>query len=376
MGGVSDARLRADILRVLDTGVDMPLEDDAFDRLARRVFAHQLETNSHYALYCRRRGRTVETVAHWSEIPPVPTAAFKAVDLVSGDGTRAEAVFRTSGTTRGAETRGRHIILDLELYRRALLPNLRAHLLPDDASLPFLCLVPPAAHQPDSSLACMIDVAARRLGGGEPQWFVDPERGLDAERLARALETHERDGRPVALLGTTLAFVHLLDWLGRAGRAFALPRGSRLMDTGGFKGSGRDVESAELLDDYRALLGIEPDHRVNEYGMTEMCSQFYGTVLRDVTAGRPPVDGHSVPPWVRTRAVDPDTLAPVAPGNVGILQHFDLANLGSVVAVQTEDLGVVDGTRFTLLGRSPGAQPRGCSIAMDILLQDRTAPVR
>lgn len=373
---MSDPRLRADILRVLDAGVEARLEDDAFDRLARRVFAHQLETNSHYARYCRRRGRTVETVAHWSEIPPVPTAAFKAVDLVSGDGARAEAVFRTSGTTRGAETRGRHIILDLELYRRALLPNLRAHLLPDDASVPFLCLVPPAAHQPDSSLACMIDVAARRLGGGGSEWFVDPERGLDAERLARALETHERDGRPVALFGTTLAFVHLLDWLGRAGRAFALPSGSRLMDTGGFKGSGRDVEPAELLDDYRALLGIEPDHRVNEYGMTEMCSQFYGTVLRDVTAGRPPVDGYSVPPWVRTRAVDPDTLAPVAPGNIGILQHFDLANLGSVLAVQTEDLGVVDGSRFTLLGRSPGAQPRGCSIAMDILLQDRTAPVR
>ena len=79
-----------------------------------------------------------------------------------------------------------------------------------------------------------------------------------------------------------------------------------------------------------------------------------------------------MPPWVRTRAVDPDTLAPVASGTVGILQHFDLANLGSVMAVQTEDLGVVDGDRFTLLGRSPGAQPRGCSIALDMLLQDRS----
>jgi hypothetical protein len=74
---------------------------------------------------------------------------------------------------------------------------------------------------------------------------------------------------------------------------------------------------------------------------------------------------------VRTRAVDPDTLAPLPPGEVGILQHFDLANAGSVMAIQTEDLGVVAGDRFTLLGRSPGAQPRGCSIAMDILLQDR-----
>lgn len=143
------------------------------------------------------------------------------------------------------------------------------------------------------------------------------------------------------------------------------------MDTGGFKGSGRDVQPAELLASYRDLLGIDATHRVNEYGMTELCSQFYGTALRDVSAGRPARDGHAAPPWVRTRAVDPDTLEPVAPGAVGILQHFDLANAGSVMAIQTEDLGLVDDGRFILLGRAPGAPPRGCSIAMDLLLRDR-----
>ena len=83
--------------------------------------------------------------------------------------------------------------------------------------------------------------------------------------------------------------------------------------------------------------------------------------------------GYAMPPWVRTRAVDPDTLDALPPGTMGILQHFDLANLGSVMAVQTEDLGVVDydRARFTLLGRAPGSEPRGCSIAMDILLRDR-----
>jgi hypothetical protein len=46
----------------------------------------------------------------------------------------------------------------------------------------------------------------------------------------------------------------------------------------------------------------------------------------------------------------------------------DLANTGSVAALQTEDLGrgvgnVDDG--FEVLGRASGAEARGCSIAAD-----------
>jgi hypothetical protein len=46
----------------------------------------------------------------------------------------------------------------------------------------------------------------------------------------------------------------------------------------------------------------------------------------------------------------------------------DLANTGSLIAVQTGDLGrcVEDG--FEVLGRAPGAEARGCSIAADLML--------
>jgi hypothetical protein len=84
-----------------------------------------------------------------------------------------------------------------------------------------------------------------------------------------------------------------------------------------------------------------------------------------------------VPPWVRTRVVDPESLEPAAAGPAGLLQHFDLANVGSVMAIQTEDLGVAVDDGFRLLGRAPGATPRGCSIAMDLLLEavDEAAPL-
>jgi hypothetical protein len=72
--------------------------------------------------------------------------------------------------------------------------------------------------------------------------------------------------------------------------------------------------------------------------------------------------------WLRSVAVDPETLAPVPAGASGILRHVDLANLDSVAAVQTEDFGRVEEHGLVLEGRAAGAPPRGCSIAMDLLL--------
>ena len=52
----------------------------------------------------------------------------------------------------------------------------------------------------------------------------------------------------------------------------------------------------------------------------------------------------------------------------GLLKHVDLANRGSAIAVQTEDLGVATEAGFEVLGRVPAAEARGCSLALDQLL--------
>ncbi len=77
------------------------------------------------------------------------------------------------------------------------------------------------------------------------------------------------------------------------------------------------------------------------------------------------------PPWLRTRVLDPDTLAPVASGATGLLCHHDLANAGSVSVVLSEDLGrAVGDDGIEVLGRVAGAAPRGCGL----LLADLEAP--
>lgn len=369
MGGQLDD-LKQRLLGLMARGVEQDLSDDAFDELARQVFACQFEHNGVYRAFCERRGRTPDTVERSIDVPAVPTVGFKEVDLVTGPAGEPDAVFRTSGTTRGIERRGRHVVPDLALYDASMLPTFEAYVLPDRARLPFLCLVPEWSERPDSSLFYMISRLAERLGAEGSDWYVSETGGLDAARLRVDLEAATTAGRPVALLGTTLSFAHLLEAI--AGRPLPLPDGSRLMDTGGAKGAERTVEPGRMAAAYREGLGIPETYQVNEYGMTELCSQFYDGRLRAGVLGGPAAGGKAGPPWMRTVAVRPDTLEPLDRGETGILRHHDLANLGSVAAVQTEDLGrVLDDGTVELAGRLAGARPRGCSIALDLLLQGR-----
>lgn len=364
--------LAADLAQAFAAGVATPWDDDAFDAFARRVFAWQFAHNPTYRRFCRDRGVTPDSLQAWTGIPPVPTSAFKHLDLAPGP---LEATFRTSGTTRGAESRGRHGVRSLALYRAACLPNLAAHLVPDGGRLRLLSLVPPAAAAPESSLARMLEFAREAFDDGRGGSFVAPSGELDLPGFAHALERAVDEGYPVWVAGTAFAFVHWMDGVaeGRVGRV-ELPDGSRVMETGGFKGRSREVPRAVLYRGIEATLGVSPSWIVNEYGMTELLSQFYDGVAGAGPRPEPGERAHRPPPWMRTRVLDPVTLEPVDPGEPGILCHVDLANLGSVAAVLTEDRGVaVEDGGFRLLGRAEGAEPRGCSLTLEDLLSARSA---
>lgn len=366
---MNGTRLRDDLIGVMGAGVGTPLPDADFDDLARRASAHQCERNPAFARFCEARGVQPGSWSSWRDLPPVPARAFRERGLVSRG--PAQAVFRTSGTTGGGAERGEHRVPDLSLYHASLLPNFEAHLLPDGARLPMLSLIPPPREVPDSSLSHMIGVVEAELAPGT-RYFVDRDGRLDEHGLRSALGDAEGARDPVLVVGTAFAFVHLLDALAKESTRFRLPDGSRVMETGGFKGRSRAVPREELYAAIDSRLGIPSDRIVNEYGMTELLSQFYEPVL---TGG---ARLHHPPPWVRTRVADPATLEPLPPGRVGLLCHFDLANLGSVCCVLTEDLGVeppeAEGHGFRVLGRNPGAEPRGCSLAMDDLMTALRGP--
>jgi hypothetical protein len=360
--------LRDELIGRFAQGLNAAIDDTTFDDLALRSFRFQYEHNAPYRAYCDRRDATPRTIGCADEVPAVPTAAFKEVALVAGDPAHAEAVFRTSGTTRGPERRGTHYLLDTSLYDASLLAGFRDFLLPDGAKLPVLSAVPPPQDAPDSSLSHMAGVVVHRLGAEGSGFFAGVQDGVHVESLRAALLKAERAGTPVLIFATSLALVHVLDALRVHASAIRLPAGSRIMDTGGFKGAEAVMDAHALRVAYHELLGVPRTHVVNEYGMTEMCSQMYDVSLRE-PAGAIPSGLKQSPPWLRTRAVDPETLSQLPHGKPGLLRHFDLANLGSVCAIQTEDMGVTTPAGFFLHGRAPGAPPRGCSIALDLLMQ-------
>ena len=140
------------------------------------------------------------------------------------------------------------------------------------------------------------------------------------------------------------------------------------METGSFKGAEREISRAELHARLEATTGVPSPMIVSEYGMTELLSQLYEPVLSE---GASAAGTYVAPPWLRVRALDPVTLEELPGGTPGLLAFLDLANAGSVCHVLTEDVGTVSAGRVRLSGRATGAEPRGCSLAMDELMSAR-----
>lgn len=325
-----------------------------------------------FARLCEARGaRFDQGPDGW---PALPTDVFRhaRVSLVrEGADVR---VFRTSGTTHGP--RGEHPFVDLSLYHRAAMIGARRAWLPE---VPFdlLVLAADPARQPDSSLGHMMGLFAAEARERDPEArvaFVLEGDHIDTEALERAVAAAAERARVMVICGTSFAFVFAEDVLARR---FTLPRGSRAMYTGGFKGRSRVLDEAELRAAIGARFGLADDHLVTEYGMTELSSQLWSRQL----LARAADDDDSllwVPPWVRVTAVDPASLEPVADGERGILRFDDAANLDSCVSIQTADVGLLvhtdRGLALRLFGRDPTATPRGCSLAIEEALARGSSP--
>ena len=335
--------------------------EDPFNDLALKLFAHQFRNNPALQRYCRQQGKTPRTVKHWRDIPAVPIDGFKELTLSCVPPEQCERVFMTSGTTR-VNSRGRHYHPHLRVYDDSMKRYFAERFMQGQARIRMGILFPTEDMMPNSSLAHYLALAMSEFGAPGSRYFIGPQ-GLEIDALCRALEDAQREGVPYALLGASYSFVHLMDDLEKRGLRFQLPPGSRLFDTGGFKGQSREMAAEQFYQRLSLYFGVEPSSCTNMYGMTELSTQFYD----DGNAVQPAVK--SGPHWIRTRAVDPLTGVDVPAGERGVLVHCDLANFNSTTTILTEDIGVMVDGGFLLLGRAEGAQAKGCSMAMDAFLQ-------
>ena len=389
--------------------------EEGFSGLARELFALQFKHNAPYRVFCQAQKITPQKIGHWAEIPAMPAVGFKEFDLTSLRVEERARVFYSSGTTGQTPSRHFHDAESLSVYEASLLPWFRENVLgelppptldahgasesnsiyahPHPSPLPrgegaavcragtFVTLTPRGAQAPHSSLVHMFETIAREFAPEDSSftgytesngdWSLDVEKtvALLAESAAGtgSVMRPEKNGlggslalpaanRPVMLMGTAFSFVHLLDFLAENKTPIKLPDGSQLLETGGYKGRSRVLPKAELHALITEWLGVPRSRIICEYGMSELSSQAYD---------HPAASEWRVfhfPPWARARIVSPETGREVGEGETGLIRIFDLANVRSVMAIQTEDLGVRRGDGFELIGRVAQAEPRGCSL--------------
>lgn len=366
------SRVLDSIERCPDEGV---LADEEFTGLALELFKLQFGSIPVYRDFCRVQGAEPGRVSDWRKIPAVPTRAFKEWELTSLPEEDRTRVFLSSGTTaRSLRSRHYHNAASLRVYEASLKRWFGRHLLPDQkagARLRFVALTPSGSQAPESSLVHMLETVTAAFkfkrvcflgrAGDDGMWF------LDLPQTLPALEGSVSQGEPVVLLGTAFLFVHFLEHLAERHQVLALPPGSRVMETGGYKGQSRVLEREQLHQFISERLGIPPSHIVSEYGMSELSSQAYDRVAGAAAGDAQPDNVFRFPPWARVQVISPESGREVAEGEIGLVRVYDLANVYSVMAVQTEDLAIRRGAGVQLIGRAPQAEPRGCSLMADQL---------
>jgi len=297
--------------------------EESFETLLLDVHAFQAAYNPVIAPLSRLRPKS------WQAIPAIPQEVFKEFRIATFPESASVRVFYTSGTTQAGT--GKHWFRSLTLYEEAAREGWRRAGL---AGIPILALLPHPSSAPHSSLAQMA------------AWLT-PEKNFVLDKR-ESISEMIRDS-PVIIFGTALAF---LDYFERF-PPLKLPVGSFAVETGGYKGSQRTISKTDLYQLFERHFGLTAV--INEYGMTELSSQFYARGV-----GTP----HQAPPWARALVIDPETNQECPIGEIGLLRLFDLANLGSACVIQTRDLAIRREEGFELLGRDPAALPRGCSLTV------------
>jgi acyl-CoA synthetase (AMP-forming)/AMP-acid ligase II len=363
---MTDVLERHELHRRVQAFIDRTLAgeepDTSFEPLAISILRYQAQHVPAYARLCAAAGRHPNEAGDPRTLPAMPTDAFRLARIAAHPPDADEVVFRTSGTTGGA--RGEHALSTTLTYERGALAWGRWALFFDEtARRSAIVLGPTFGGARESSLYFMIQLFADRCATSSVFLQAALDAPIGADSLAAACDEARRRELPTVLLGTSFGFVNAIDAL--RGRTLALPPGSAAMHTGGFKGRSREVAPAELRAAVAHTFGLEENAVVGEYGMTELSSQLYEGTLRARSGLVAPATRHGLfvpPPWLRVAAVDAESLLPLPSGEPGILRFEDLANVDSALAIQTADRGrIVDGC-VELLGRMPGAPPRGCSL--------------
>jgi hypothetical protein len=292
-----------------------------------------------------------------SDIPYLPVGLFKSHMLQSVPESEVFKILQSSGTTGQQPSR---IPLDRETARRQTiaLSRIMTHIL-GPRRLPMLLVESPALIQDRRQFNARVAGLVGMMNFGRNHSYVlDANMELDIDAVRNFVNQFGHE--PFLIFGFT--FVVWQNFLLRlAGQNVNLSNGI-LVHTGGWK---KLQEQSVSGEEFRRRFYMETalSKIYNFYGLVEQVGSVY-------LEGE---DGYLYPPNFADVIVrDPVTLEELPLGEIGILQVLSLLPLSYPGhSLLTEDLGMIRaidrsscgryGKAFSVLGRLPRAEMRGCS---------------
>ena len=315
---------------------DVPGSDRAFLRACRENCAYHIRRCPGYAAICEHLGFSpdqLRTVDDLAQIPPIPTLFFKGRTLFSMPRRRMAMEVTSSGTSGKFSRIGFDWGSILAEAPMVVNLGLRHHLA---SPKPAHCVI--LGYKPHRSNHTGVTRTMFGLSHFSPPLSrtyalrMEGEGYVpDLDAVARALKKLERSHFPTRIIGFPSYLWFGLKRMEELGLRVKLPRGSRVILAGGWKGhADQEVDKSTLYALAEKTLGIQEDH-INE---------LFGAVEHPVFYNTCPRHHFHIPAYGRILIRDPDTLAPLPMGQVGLINLISpLMCATPTLSVMTDDLG-------------------------------------
>lgn len=309
-----------------------------FERTAIDVFKYQVLYNEIYKRYVSALRVNPDEITTYEQIPFLPIEIFKHGRVVSFH-EEPLLIFKSSGTTN--TVRSSHYVLDPEIYHQSLLKSFE-YFYGSPSEYIFLVLLPNYLEQGDSSLVYMMNKLIIESKQSIEGFFLN-----NYDELYN--ELNKRHSRMIFLIGVPYA---LLDFFEKYDLNL---NNTIIMETGGMKGSKKEIIREELHEKLKKLTKLKVIH--SEYSMTELMSQAYSYD-----------EGiYKCPHWMKIIIRDIQDPFNINLYNVrGGVNIIDLANVDSCSFITTQDIGLkYENDTFQILGRMDNSEIRGCSLLIN-----------
>jgi len=307
--------------------------DNEFNELACLLFQYQYKHNSVYRDFTNHLKINPKNVIQYKQIPFLPISFFKTHALIS-ENKKAETIFYSSGTT-GNEL-SKHYVADLSLYDLSLLKGFE-NTFGSISDYSIFALLPSYHENQNSSLLYMVSKLIEK-SGNKGGFYLNNTNELLSDIVS------QKKHKKIILIGVSYALLDLAEE--------QKPDLSDIIviETGGMKGRRKEMTKADL---HKTLQNTFKNKTiVSEYGMTELLSQAWSTGNGIFTT----------PPWMKIITRDCSDPLTIIENQTGGINVIDLANVHSCAFIATQDLGIIKGNEFEIIGRFDNADLRGCNL--------------